>query len=240
MNHAANQQQKGFTLIELMLAMTFISILLIAIAMTIIQVGALYNKGMTLRETNQAARDIVSDIQRTVISSTEFSIDDDYIVNDSEGIGRICLGSYSYIWNLGRTTPSLTVKYVNPAKRGERINIVKVPDQAKQYCAKNASGGLAQKDILDVDTNKTKELLPTGDHTLVIHKFALAAGAAGTKSDIIRQQLYELQFSVGTGNLTALTPDQSQCLPPSDVNSDINYCSVQDFTLVVRAGNGVN
>ena len=64
MNRAA--KQTGFTLIELMLAMTFISVLLLAIAMTIIQIGTIYNRGVTLKEVSQAARSISDELNRSI------------------------------------------------------------------------------------------------------------------------------------------------------------------------------
>ena len=50
--------KKGFTLIELMLAMSFISVLLLSIAMVGIQAGKMYSRGIVLRDVNKAGRDI--------------------------------------------------------------------------------------------------------------------------------------------------------------------------------------
>jgi prepilin-type N-terminal cleavage/methylation domain-containing protein len=56
--------KKGFTLIELMLAMSFISVLLLSIAMVGIQAGKMYSRGIVLRDVNQAGRDISDTIRR--------------------------------------------------------------------------------------------------------------------------------------------------------------------------------
>jgi prepilin-type N-terminal cleavage/methylation domain len=243
MNHVVNNRQKGFTLVELMLAMTFISVLLLAIALTVIQIGSLYNRGTTLKETNQAARDITSDFQRSVSSSEAFSMTTDYFHTDigpASGTGRVCLGSYSYIWNLAGTPAGSTVKYLRPSKAGTRINLLKVPDTTKLYCALNAAGNLAQKDILDADTDISKEMLNAGDHSLVIYKFALVAGGADTADSLTKQQIYQLNFSISTNKLSAIDLTTGTCLPPGNINSDFNYCSVQDFSLVVRAGDRIN
>jgi hypothetical protein len=58
--------------------------------------------------------------------------------------------------------------------------------------------------------------------------------------DATGQQLYNLTFTIGTGDANALTADKTACLPPGDPNSDFAYCTVQQFTLVIRAGNRVN
>ena len=75
-----NNKQQGFTLVELTLAMTFISVLLLSIALTIIQLGALYNQGTTSKEINQASRDMQDNITRNIASSGPFVFADDYVL----------------------------------------------------------------------------------------------------------------------------------------------------------------
>ena len=88
MNRAAKQD--GFTLIELVLAMAFISALLLAIALTIIQIGTTYNRGMTLKEVNQTARSISDELTRNLTSSEAFTLSSKYISTPTGG--RLCLG----------------------------------------------------------------------------------------------------------------------------------------------------
>ena len=52
--------RRGFTLIELMLAIAFISMLLLAIAAVGIQVGRIYTRGIVLRDVNQAGREYLT------------------------------------------------------------------------------------------------------------------------------------------------------------------------------------
>src|SRR5690242_17663820 len=103
MNHV-KRRETGFTIVELMLAMTFIAALLVAIAMTTVQISHIYNKGLTLREVNQAGRAVSEELQRSIGSSVPFNVDSAspasrYIVRP--GGGRLCLGRYSYAWNYG-------------------------------------------------------------------------------------------------------------------------------------------
>jgi type II secretory pathway component PulJ len=53
---------RGFTLIELMLSMSFVSILLISIAMLSIQLSNQYSRGLTLKEVTQAGTEASNDI----------------------------------------------------------------------------------------------------------------------------------------------------------------------------------
>src|SRR5690606_10502071 len=97
----AKVRSKGFTLIELMLSMAFVGALLVAIAMTSIHIMNTYTKGVTIREVNQVGRAITQDIQRTIASEAPFSVDTMYL-NSADRGGRLCTGSYSYVWNYGK------------------------------------------------------------------------------------------------------------------------------------------
>ncbi len=245
MNRAGKSQ--GFTLIELMLAMAFISVLLLAIAMTIIQVGTIYNRGMTLKEVNQSARSMSDELRRGIASSEAFALSTKYVTNSAGA--RLCLGQNSYIWNYAKAITSADSELTEYASASLNatlgsIRFLKVPDPAGIYCAKNPSTGkFLYGDIRTQDagpaTNITTELLKAGDRTLSIHQFSISSGA-NAKDSVTGQQLYSISFTIGTGNVTALTDDQSSCLPPGDPDSDFAYCTVQQFSLVVRAGDRVN
>lgn len=124
------KQQQGFTLIELMLSVVFIGFLLVTIALTIMQMMSLYNKGLTLKEVASVSRVVVRDMQQNisgadmfklkyedesnpepgaqmVVASTLQEADEynvDYYNNDAGG--RLCTGVYSYIWNTGQALGS--------------------------------------------------------------------------------------------------------------------------------------
>lgn len=235
MNHVAKQQ--GFTIIELVLAMAFISALLLGIAMTILQVGTIYNRGMTLKEVNQTARSISDELTRGLSSSESTALSSKYVTTATGG--RLCLGQFSYVWNYAKSyQDSQRTQYVNAAKNAEGpVRFVKVPDVARKYCAPQSNGRYLN--IQDADTAVSVELLKSGDRALSIHQLTMIPGT-NTTDPATGQQLYNLTFTIGTGNVTALTPDQTACLPPNSPNSDFAYCSVQKFNLVVRAGNKVN
>lgn len=125
--------QKGFTIIELMIAIAFVGGLLIAITLIILQIMSLYNKGLTLKEVDGVSRVVVRDMQQSIASSSQFSItytDEDTdeakvakslqeasantvdYYNNAAG-GRLCTGDYSYIWNTGQSIKA-TNAHINP------------------------------------------------------------------------------------------------------------------------------
>lgn len=118
------RKQRGFTLIELMLGIGFVGSLLVLIALIIIQIMGLYNKGLTLKEVNEVSRVVVRDMQQSITSADAFRLqylkdgmptyaqtfkeavnppgdnsEIDYYSNDAGG--RLCTGVYSYVWNTG-------------------------------------------------------------------------------------------------------------------------------------------
>jgi len=226
---------KGFTLIELMLAMTFISILLIAIAMTIIQISNIYNHGMTLKEVNQAGRALSEDLQRTIKSSSQFDItgaNNAYIQQGDWG-GRLCTGSYSYIWNYGgalnTNDPNGESLNVYSDNSGVKIRFIKVIDSDSSYCTDPAK---------KIDSSSSVDLLDAGDHSLTLHQFSITS-SDGAYDGKTAQRLYTLRFTVGTNETNALSADKTKCKAPNEAGSDPSYCSVQEFSIVARAGNAV-
>ena len=88
--------RRGFTLIELMLAIAFISMLLLAIAAVGIQVGRIYTRGIVLRDVNQAGREISDTLRRDFLQANQRKIVTDAVRvpdNNHWVSGRVCLGS---------------------------------------------------------------------------------------------------------------------------------------------------
>ena len=240
MIHVANKQ--GFTLIELMLSMSFISVLLIAIAMTVIQISGIYNHGLTIKDVNQSARSISSELQSGISQAVPFSIASgvgSHYIQSAWG-GRLCIGQYSYIWNYGvsinnaiatnnYSNSNLNVYATTPSTV---IRFVKVPDTNAAYCTP------INGNYPDISTANATDLLNAGDHSLAIHSFTIvsAPSAIDPKTN---ERLYTVSFLIGTNDQNALTAGSTSCKPSSVSGADPTYCSVQQFTLAVRAGNAI-
>lgn len=231
----SRNNNRGFTLIELMLAMTFIAILLVAIAMTTIQISNIYNKGITLREVNQAGRSVSSELQQSIAASVPFDVTPKtdnsgsetsrYVVRD--GGGRLCLGTYTYAWNYGKAlsggagAPAIYNKYDNNTP----VRFAKIED---------AGGALCADVTLPVPKNKASELLSTGDRELVLHSFSVTKTADDPTTG---QALYAITMVIGTNDRAQLTTDNASCKPPAAGVGNENYCSVNQWDIIARAGN---
>lgn len=238
----SKQQTTGFTIIELMLAMGFVALLLLAIAMTTIQIGKIYTKGITLRQVNQAGRALSDELQRSIAATSPFDVDTKtgpmarYI--DQPGGGRLCIGKYSYAWNTGRAlaggmgAPAVVNTYDQPD--GAPIRFVRVNDPGALLCASPSN---------KVVQSSATEMLDSGDRDLVIHSFDIKQTTALDATT--GQALYAVSFVLGTNDATQLdnvgvggiaTNDVS-CKPPAQGQGGEDYCSVNKFDIIARAGN---
>ncbi len=101
-----NRSSNGFTLIELMLAMTFFGVLLMLATALFVQTLGMYTRGLTVKQINQASRTLTDDIARVSNStsanfelsgqSTEASLQDT-LVSRCMRLGQtVYIWSYSY------------------------------------------------------------------------------------------------------------------------------------------------
>ena len=227
MNRVDNiRRESGFTLIELMLAMTFISLLLVAIAMTTIQISNIYNKGLTLTAVNQAGRDVSATMRRDIGAAMPLDTTaDGELVNytvTSNG-GRLCLGSYSYLWNYGSTlTDGVTGEMITYQGTDEPVVLARVQDKDAQLCADLES----QPDKALATELTANDSLDLALHSLDFKEIAVDA--------LTGQALYAVSFQVGTNEEGTL--DSSTCRPPDDAGANPEFCAVNEFNIVVRAG----
>lgn len=217
--------KSGFTIVELMLAMSFVSILLLAIAAATIFVSNIYTRGITLREVNQIGRSVTSDIYRTVGNSAPI-VSSDYAGATNGGhSGRLCLGAYTYIWNYGealRDGSSPIYRHANNTP----VRFARVSDAGKTLCTTPTTTLSASRHAV--------ELLDAGERNLVIHKFSLANGTA--VSAATGQGLHAISFIIGT-NSGGESISTANCQPPSSVTSDTQYCAVNMFEIIARSNN---
>jgi len=234
-----NNKIRGFTLVELMLAMGFVSALLIAISMTVIQIGNIYNRGITLKEVNQTGKALSVELQNEISQTAPFSLKPDeghYVVQPASGPalgGRLCLGSYSYIWNYGSVVKTGSLNQYEAPNSAIQLRFVKVGDVNSLYCVKSVSGtykAVVLADAIELLTSDSNQL------DLAVHKFDIESSSAVTDSKT-GQQLYNIDFMLGTNDQGAISILGTGCKVPTDITSDTNYCSINEFNIVARAGN---
>jgi type II secretory pathway pseudopilin PulG len=231
----ADKAQQGFTIIELLMAMAFVSMLLLGIALTVIQVANIYNKGLTMKAVDQSGRSISADIRQTLSQSQPFATDTalrlqrypDSDANNPDG-GRLCTGLYTYVWNYGKSMNHPINKY---SVGDDEIRFARVRDNGGAYCANPTR---------PIDQTDATELLSAGDRDLAIQSFTITQLASDPN---IGQALYRVVMEIGTNNQDALQQAQSldtidtTCKPPSDDSSLQDFCAVNQFDFTAQAGN---
>jgi prepilin-type N-terminal cleavage/methylation domain-containing protein len=217
-----NRWRKGFTLVELTLAMAFLSILLLAILFSTIHIGKLYTKGVTNRQINQIGRELVDTIQRDFLTADAASIDLSALASN-----RACIGGVSYVWNPAALLHSgaasdLVTDNNNP------VTFTRLDDRAYGMCTK--ADGKYPMDITAL-TGKTN-LLDSEGRSLAVYSMNIMPIAQQDNAG-----LYEIKITVGTNDTSAMdTSATAQCKPQTDNSSDFSYCGVTNFDIIVRAG----
>ena len=216
----------GFTLVELSLVMAFISLLLLAILFSTIHIGKIYAKGVTNRQINQVGRELVDTMRRDFLVSDAARISSYISVGNKSG--RICLGKVSYVWNTAATLAtggdSATIK----DKDGSTpVVFSRVIDSGGSLCSNSTGNYPASL----VGTGDETEILSSEGRTLAVYNLSFTQltrkGSDG---------LYTLTMTVGTNDPSTIDSSTMECKPPIDHTSNFEYCSVAEFSIIVRAG----
>lgn len=92
----------GFTIIELLISTTILSLILLTASFTILEISRLYYKGIVLTRTQDAARTLLEGVSQPIQY-------EDSVVNDLgyiAGKGVICIGRTRYTYALNKKQPS--------------------------------------------------------------------------------------------------------------------------------------
>lgn len=249
MNQINHKTQRGFTLIELTLALTFISFLLLAVAMVLIHMSNTYSRGVTLKSVNQVGRELTDSIRRDIASAPAFDPAETgpnqrYVEMKSGELqtgGRLCLGSVSYVWNyaeaLKETGSSVTDRLNRYSSGEDAIRLVRVADQGAALCRPTAVDGASPSRI---DPQQATELLVNDDRIdLALYtpqRPAVERYAADT-SGAIHQALYTVRFVVGTNEIGAIDTSNQRCQPPVSDQQNFDFCAINIFEITARASN---
>lgn len=243
----------GFTLIELTLAMTFISVLLLAIVMTAIQAGRTYNKGIVLQSVNQSGTHISDTLRRDFLQA-----DARRIAPGTTGVvislknggaergGRFCLGDYSYVWNTPEVVNKLPADMKGittiqtPTGPGEPINFVRVTDPGASLCVPNGVGAyptqLNSANVTHMLKPKATKATGASEVVLAIHQMTVAPAVQQTNPDgtVSRDSIYAVSFVLGTSETGEINTANQSCKPPNDTAANDEFCAINKFEMIAR------
>lgn len=222
------ENRRGFTIVELMLAMTFLALLLLAIAMITMQISSVYLKGLTLREVNQSGQQISTDI-RTALAQ---SVNDVNSVGDETG-GRLCIDNSVYAWNyaesLGETIGVLNTIEGKTDAEATDVRFMKFIDTTGiNYCQVTEDGYYPEVPVEAV------ELLGSGNTNIALHDVSVTPN---TVEGDASQTVYIVSILVGTKDTGELLDNDGAgaCLETNEIDS--SNCAVNRFNFTARTGN---
>lgn len=227
------QAQAGFTLVELSLSLAFISILLIAICTIVINITAIYQKGLAIKSVNTVGNSIVEEISSAITASSFDSnkihfIDGKYSNGDDNGIGILCTDHYTYAWYDGNQDQKTA---------GQETTSFRLARFAYDGSLCNAQATEVDTNRINQQANKT-ELLQNDNTPLVIRDFKLYPSTVTIGSGV--RTFYSVSFVLGTergtSGLTAIGCSTDGSL--SSVSSDFNFCAINQFNFAARPAGG--
>jgi prepilin-type N-terminal cleavage/methylation domain-containing protein len=183
MTRQIKRYQRGFTLVELMLALAFVGFVMIFVVLATLEVMGNYNKGVAIKQINQTARTVVEDMGRLVRLANAQAI-----IVPAASTGRVCFGGVSYVWNIRGGT---TNKYNN----GTIVGFARVDDASGAMCT--LSGGRYPR-------------VPIGRATEIVTSDVWVQ--ALTVSVASNQQLVSISLTLSTSGTNQPTGPGSTCV----------------------------
>lgn len=198
---------RGFTILELLIATAAFSTILLLSSSALIQVGRVYYKGITTARTQEIARTIMEDVAQSI----QFSGQGVNFLSPSGGLEGICIDSRRYSYREGiklGDNPSHHVLVADDGVAcGSGTPILNVNDSSA------VNGATNPREFLDEQTR-----LSTLEVTLV---------DATT-------QLYSIRVKVAAGNDDLLdNPTTPSALCRTGVSGG-QFCAVADITTIVQ------
>lgn len=239
--------KRGFTIVELTIAMAFISVLLLSIVMISIQAGKMYSRGIALRSVNQSGRSIDMVMRQDFLQTNSRQIsknsDDTLIIttnNIMDGVSkpinrRFCLGSYSYIWNTPEVIDNDGGAYDESAVvlSEKPINFARVVDPNAILCEVDASGKYLNEldTFVDGVTHLLKMPDADGEVVLAVHSLQFLPVAV---IDDQPEALYRITMTIGTSKMSEINTADQSCRPPAEGESNFEFCAINQFDTIVR------
>lgn len=212
-------------MIELLFAMSFVSVMLIIILTATLQVTRIYNKGITLKQVNQAGATITSELQSTLKAADAPLAIDTTAGQDALHHGRLCLGSYSYVWN----TPDIPV--ANTLTSGGEIGMVEVSDPGSSMCPTSGS----YPPVPDADAQELiRSSTGSSNIRLQLRNFTITKDANNGVN-----YLYHISMTISTDDPTLITLSDDHS-PHCTGATDDEFCALNSFDFTVFMKHGGN
>lgn len=205
------KQQQGFTLIELMIALAFVAFILIFSTTAVIQVMQTYNKGVAIKNINQAGRTTMEDMSRYLRTADPSAVKVGIVATH----GRACFGDVSYVWNLYNASSNIN-RY--SATDTTPITFVRVEDKGGALCAEIAPNSYPY--------------VPKDKSTDILRSNVWVMGVAMTRPTVDAPLM---DFTINLAVANDPTIASGQCTQGGTAGQ---FCATSSFTTTVMTGGG--
>ncbi len=223
---------KGFTLIELLITTSVFSVFLTILATMSIQIGRVYYKGILTAQTQEAAREIMSEVSHSI----QFSYGPVTPTSTTASISSFCAGTERYSYILGKQLTD-DVGNVNP----DRVPHVLIRD-IPATCSSGVSSDMTSAGFV---ASNQRELVPAN---MRLATLSVALDTSGSLYIINVKVIY------GEGTLICSPSIASDCSrttspittgltsnPPkadlkcrSGKNAGTQFCAVAELSTIVQ------
>lgn len=144
------KDQKGFTILELMIATTVFSVMLMLASAGIIQIGRIYYKGITTNRTQEVTRSVVEDISRNY----QLTGNKSYQAADGpDGVKVVCIGLTRYTYKteqiVDATHHALWTDRLNSTGNCQPVDLAKTnPSDGDENSDNTELGKTLQREML--------------------------------------------------------------------------------------------
>lgn len=230
MSSLEQNKQAGFTITELSLSMAMLSVLLVIILMSILNIIGIYNKGLTLKRANQSGRAISSEVQTSFHKADSTSKVADVTWRKTEQVDgeqvytRLCTGYYSFIWNVHSVNDSKTGEEFEDSADGE-LSMVRIRDSGSDYCRPSGS------DYKKPPKSNVNVLL--GDDLVIRQPVAVQIGKSEDPAILDTTKLVRFVYTISTpeGENLILEDGAAKC----QGGSGDDFCALNTFVVTSYA-----
>jgi prepilin-type N-terminal cleavage/methylation domain-containing protein len=174
-----NKNNKGFTIIELLIATTIFSIVLIVIVSSFLQIGRMFYKGVSIDNVNEASRNLVDSITSDARLTTYF--DPGGVDSTNANKHFFCVGPHRYTYIL-----ALQVRDSNIKTNANSMVAGIVQDTTNGACKSPTDLPIAKASQIlgpDMQLNDINIQKNTAGNTLMIRTHVVFYGSDNTVFD---------------------------------------------------------
>lgn len=206
-----NKNPRGFTIVELMIASSVFSVILIVASSGVIAIGRLYYKGITSSKTQEVTRSIMDEVAR----ARQFSNDSEvYADLSGGGYSAVCFGEARFTYRINQKIDD------NPASRA----LIYAPRSLSDECRPETNGEeMLARNMRLLNFSVT----PVNAYNT---EFRILVKIAYGDNDLLT--IYD--DNAGPADAPLVPPDQINQAQCKSGIAGSNFCSVSELATIVN------